>query len=314
MNTDEQALVAREPGSSSQEEETTSGARSDAWKAFQKLGKHALMAGRSVVRAGRKGLAYVGGQADRDVRAMVSEFPLFALSTAVPHRNDVPYTEDKERPVVLIHGLGGSAGNFALLRAMLFVKGHTHVHCFDYRRHRSMRTVIPAFTAYVKTVSAAHPHADGVTIIAHSMGGLIARHAAHDEDVLNAVHHLITLGTPHHGTHLARWGGAQYVRELRPDSPYIQDLYADALRKRERALLRITSFWTPRDVMVLPAESSVLDEATNIEIAEATHLSWLSKPKLTRQIIAALDDDHGLLPQHIAKPMRTAETVSPTST
>lgn len=313
MDTDEDALVAHEPEHSSQDNETRNAQGGDAWQAFRKLGQHAWKAGRSVVRAGRKGLAYVGGQADRDVRAMISEFPLFALSTAVPHRNDVPYTDDTERPVILIHGLGGSAGNFALLRAMLFVKGHTHVHCFDYRRHRSMQTVIPAFTAYVKTVSAAHPHAEGVTIIAHSMGGLIARHAAHDEDVLNAVHHLITLGTPHHGTHLARWGGAQYVRELRPDSPYIRDLYVEALRKRERTLLRITSFWTPRDVMVLPAQSSVLEGATNIEIAEATHLSWLSKPKLTRQIIAALDDDHGLLPQRNVKPMRAGETSSPTT-
>lgn len=55
-----------------------------------------------------------------------------------------------------------------------------------------------------------------LAILAHSMGGLLARSACHHAGTsgqawLGSLRHLIFLGTPHHGSHLERWG---HVLEL----------------------------------------------------------------------------------------------------
>jgi len=55
-----------------------------------------------------------------------------------------------------------------------------------------LRDVIPAYTAK-----------PDVTVIAHSLGGLVARHALQADDIAPRVRDVITLATPHHGTVLA---------------------------------------------------------------------------------------------------------------
>jgi hypothetical protein len=52
---------------------------------------------------------------------------------------------------------------------------------------------------------------ESLAILAHSMGGLLARSACHQAKVsgqawLGALHHLVFLGTPHHGSPWERWG------------------------------------------------------------------------------------------------------------
>jgi len=54
-------------------------------------------------------------------------------------------------------------------------------------------------------------HVEHLAILAHSMGGLVARSACHQAEVtgqawLGSLRHLIFLGTPHHGSPLERWG------------------------------------------------------------------------------------------------------------
>lgn len=57
-----------------------------------------------------------------------------------------------------------------------------------------------------------------IHIVAHSMGGLDARHYIHRLDPERRVQALVTVGTPHHGTPLASWvleGRGRFARFLR---------------------------------------------------------------------------------------------------
>ena len=64
-------------------------------------------------------------------------------------------------------------------------------------------------------------------VVAHSMGGLAVRAWMRAVPGADArVFHVVTLGTPHHGTWLARWGHGTNARQMRYRSPWIQALAA----------------------------------------------------------------------------------------
>ena len=285
--------------------------RSDWTDVWYSVAAVAGSAGRSTWRT----LRAWAGLVDPDVRHQLAELPLFALTQLYPSGTsavlrqepaapDAPaYTEPVPRPVVLIHGLGGSAGNFVVMRALMHLQPSARpVYQFDYRAFRDMSEVVPAFRAWLVDVHARHPGVR-MDVIAHSMGGLIVRAALLEASVASMIDHVLTIGTPHHGSHLARWGGASWTVDIRPDSPFMTSIADVTPANRGDALPRFTAFWTRRDVIVIPAESACLEGATNVAMHQATHVSWLIRP---RQILAIL--------QHLGPPSAEPSPNAPAGT
>jgi pimeloyl-ACP methyl ester carboxylesterase len=64
---------------------------------------------------------------------------------------------------------------------------------------------------------------DTIVVIGHSMGGLVAEHAA----ALGApIDGLVTIGTPHHGHNLSRFGPLPVMREMATNSAYLRAVAA----------------------------------------------------------------------------------------
>lgn len=105
-------------------------------------------------------------------------------------------------PVVLIHGTISSKNvwqNLVLqLRADDFV-----VFCPDYGMHgtQDIPTSAADVGAYIEQVLYA-TGAEQVDLVGHSQGGLLARYWINELEGEDYVHHLVTLGSPHHGTTL----------------------------------------------------------------------------------------------------------------
>lgn len=113
--------------------------------------------------------------------------------------------------VLLVHGLDEPGGVWDHLAPSLHGLGHRVVR-FDYRNDQ------PATVSGDRLVAALERlHDDGVgtlRIVAHSMGGLVARDALTrpDADARPGVPLLIAVGTPHAGS---PWAGLQIVSEAR---------------------------------------------------------------------------------------------------
>jgi triacylglycerol esterase/lipase EstA (alpha/beta hydrolase family) len=87
-------------------------------------------------------------------------------------------------------------------------------------------------------------------LVAHSMGGLALRawwrtHGAGHE----VPPRVITLGSPHGGTRMARFGQGRNARQMRLRSPWVTEL---------SLLTDVDCFWTPCDQIVNPAETAIL--------------------------------------------------------
>ncbi len=120
-----------------------------------------------------------------------------------------------------------------------------------------------------------------ITLIAHSMGGLIAR--AYLRTHGNArVKKLITIGSPHHGTYHAYLASGTNGRQMRPGNPWLTVL------AKTRVTVPFTSIYSVHDTIISPQDSSRMPEATNIELTNIGHVSMPSGMATRLHLLAAL--------------------------
>lgn len=175
-------------------------------------------------------------------------------------------------PVLLIHGYVCNRGFWGVLSPALASAGVLH----DALDLEPPAADIDAFVPQVVQAIDALRERSGserVIIVAHSMGGLVARAclAAHGEA---AIAHVITLGTPHHGTALANLGVGRNARQMsRPggqSSDWLAQLAAGETPMR-RAML--TSIWSRHDNIVAPQSSAHLPGAHNLVFDGVGHVA-----------------------------------------
>ena len=131
--------------------------------------------------------------------------------------------------------------------------------------------------------------ADRVVIIAHSMGGLVARVALQSIDAAR-VAHVITLGTPHHGAFTARYWDIPSVIQMRLDSPWLKALDV-AETQSSRGLPR--SAWTTllsyHDNIVFPQETARLEGAHVIAIGGVGHVALVYDGRVRTMVFDRLE-------------------------
>jgi triacylglycerol esterase/lipase EstA (alpha/beta hydrolase family) len=135
---------------------------------------------------------------------------------------------------------------------------------------------------------------DKVTLIGHSMGGLVARHYLKFLGGSKRVSHLSCLGTPHHGTWTAATAPVLTgTRQILPGSPFLTELNDTGSTHGGVPILNIWSKW---DGIVLPAESALLElpGVENRVIPYAGHWGLLVSRKAYGHIRDAMGGlDHG---------------------
>lgn len=152
-------------------------------------------------------------------------------------------------PVLLVHGLYHNHAAWLLFRRHLLRAGFPHLRSFSYN---SFGTAFPELLErVVLAILALHAERPGqrVAVVGHSLGGLLLRAAVCDPRLAGKVACLVTLGTPHHGSTLARLAAGGLGRSLRPES----GLFAELERLQEPRNLPRLALVSPVDNMVLPA-------------------------------------------------------------
>lgn len=139
----------------------------------------------------------------------------------------------------------------------------------------SLEPVFGSISDYVSTIDTAVARLEAATgraplVIAHSMGGLAVREWMHRVERGHLrVHHVVTIGTPHHGTWIARWGRTVNGSEMRLKSPLVTRL-AEAGTAQRHALF--TCFYGNCDNIVFPASTATLAGADNRHLPGVAHV------------------------------------------
>jgi triacylglycerol lipase len=125
-------------------------------------------------------------------------------------------------------------------------------------------------------------------VIAHSMGGLVSRYYLQELGGYRHCHTLVTLATPHHGTKAAYCYLGKGAWQMRPNSAFLQQLDASSHRLKH---MRLLSYRTPLDLIILPSTSSHWEMADNRRVWALAHPLVMHMPKVQREIIEVLGAD-----------------------
>lgn len=185
-------------------------------------------------------------------------------------------------PVLLVHGYQCNRGFWFQLRGRIARAG----------RQVGTISLAPVFNdidGYVEQLArrieavCAAAGTERLILIGHSMGGLAARAYLRRHGNVR-VAKLVTLGTPHHGSQLARLGPGENGRQMIPGNVWLAGLNAPGAVP----LPETVSIYSCQDNYVMPQDSSLLEGAKMVPLAGIGHLEMAFSPEIERRLLAEL--------------------------
>ncbi|MBI2837657.1 MAG: alpha/beta fold hydrolase [Acidobacteria bacterium] len=218
------------------------------------------------------------------LRVFIVESNHFALLLAVRllpfPRPRVRTEEGPGAPIVFCHGYTMDGSCFFMLKRRLRRAGYGNFHSVSLKRlFAPIDELAARFADDLRAVLAADPGAR-LRIVAHSMGGLVARAALRDRSLASRVDLLITLGSPHHGTPVARYAPGRNARDMEPGSSFLATL--------GNLPVPVVSIYSRTDNLIFPHSNSIVGGAENIEVSLAGHMGMIVSADVGREVSDAL--------------------------
>lgn len=178
----------------------------------------------------------------------------------------VPANASGRRGVLLVHGFVCNRGLWSQWLARLHA---LDVPCVAV----NLEPVFGSIEEYAAMIDAGVQRLERATglaplIVAHSMGGLAVRRWWASREHAG-VHHVITIGTPHQGTWLARFALTPNGRQMQRNSPWLQALAAHEPAGRTA---KFTCFYGHCDNIVFPTSTATLAGADNRHLSGVAHV------------------------------------------
>jgi pimeloyl-ACP methyl ester carboxylesterase len=123
-------------------------------------------------------------------------------------------------------------------------------------------------------------------LVCHSMGGLAVRAWLKRMRAEERVFHVVTIGTPHRGTWLARFGHGHNGRQMRLLSDWQAQLDHDMPAGRHALF---TCWYSNCDNIVFPASTATLPGADNRLVRGAAHVQMAFLPQVMDATLAMLE-------------------------
>jgi len=182
-------------------------------------------------------------------------------------------TATGRRGLVLVHGFVCNRGLWNPWMATLRADGIPFVAV-------NLEPVFGSIDDYPRIIEQAVQQIEAATgqppvMVAHSMGGLAVRAWLDTKAADRRVHRVVTIGTPHRGTWLARFAFQANARQMRIGSAWLRQL---AARERPERFAAFTCFYGHCDNIVFPPATGSLPGADNRHVRGTAHVHMVSAP------------------------------------
>lgn len=212
-------------------------------------------------------------------------YPLGMVGQSMPVLPRVtPSGKPGQPPILFIHGIFHNRSAFAWLKQRMSWGGFCHFAELNLTTSlNSIPKLAEQTKAHVQRLRERHNGAP-IDIVAHSMGGIVARYYLQHLKGDGDVRHLITLGTPHQGTPLSRLSLIPHLRELAPKSPTIQSLNDAPVPRRTQALVISGSM----DIFASHQQGGFWPGVRNVELENLGHTGLLFSRRVARLVMGRL--------------------------
>jgi pimeloyl-ACP methyl ester carboxylesterase len=116
-------------------------------------------------------------------------------------------------------------------------------------------------------------------LVCHSMGGLVARAWMRKHDGARRIAHVVTIGSPHAGTWLARFSRVANGRQMRRDGEWLAALAREGPAEHHQ----FTCWYADADNIVFPPSTAMLPGAHNRLVSGAAHVDLAFRPQVMRE-------------------------------
>jgi triacylglycerol esterase/lipase EstA (alpha/beta hydrolase family) len=166
-------------------------------------------------------------------------------------------------PVLLVHGIWDTRARLAPLERGLVARGLGPVYTVELLPNdgRAPIATLGRRVAEEAEALSRRESADRIDLVGFSMGALVSRWYLQRGGGKDRVLRFVSLSGPHHGTATAFALPLAGARDMRPGSALLRDLETDRDPWGE---VEVHCVYTPYDLMIVPARSSVLEGATTV--------------------------------------------------
>lgn len=187
--------------------------------------------------------------------------------------------------VLFLHGVFHNRSAFTYMKNRLAWEGVAQFYDFNLF---STIFPIPKLAARVaKTVEKIKTKgkAERIVIVAHSMGGIIARYYLQKLQRDGEITTLVTMGTAHQGTYLSRLSPLPYLKELAPGSRVLDAINSCPPPQTTKAV----NLYGSHDWILQPKKVAMWEGIENHELTGIGHLGILFSRRAAKKIIHHLD-------------------------
>jgi triacylglycerol esterase/lipase EstA (alpha/beta hydrolase family) len=218
-----------------------------------------------------------------EVLAVAASWPLMALHRLLIHD---PPPAPAVSPVILVHGVLVNDGMWFGMRSYLSRHGVRGVYTINFGPpYADIERFAAQLAAKIDAVCAA-TGAASVSLVGHSMGGLVARACVRRFGAAR-VSRIVTIGTPHHGSMLAWTWPGRCLAQMRPGNAWLLELNRDESRS---PTVPMVSVWSRHDSMVAPQASSELACAHDVALVGIGHNALLGNAQVMALVADAIVD------------------------
>jgi triacylglycerol lipase len=187
-------------------------------------------------------------------------------------------------PILFVHGIVDNRTIFAPMRRGLRRRGFGRLRTFSYGpASLDVRATAARLGEVIEALCEETGH-ERIHVVGHSLGGLITRYYVQRLGGDAHVDTLITLGSPHSGTHAARLLPIPLIKQLRPNS----DLMRELARPAPGCSTRFVAYWSDLDQLIVPQRNARLDHpdlvVRNVLVRGIGHLSLPINNGIVREI------------------------------
>jgi pimeloyl-ACP methyl ester carboxylesterase len=189
--------------------------------------------------------------------------------------------------VVLVHGFFCNRAFWNPWMARLRAGGVPHVAVDLEPSFGSIDAYGELIESAVRRVTEATGHPP--VLVAHSMGGLAIRAWLARGDARRPIQRVVTLGTPHRGTWLARFSSTPNGKQMRIGSPWLDEL--SMLEDARKSDTRFVCYYSNCDNIVFPASLATLPGAELRYVEGVAHVQMAFVPSVMEEIVAEIEAD-----------------------